>query len=78
MNISPAQETGTRDQVFEELLAAFNTAEERLEAYLARAGESPEPRVRRVLVEQLQQAVWSRYGALCEHLHSRRQGLPEL
>jgi hypothetical protein len=75
MNTSPpAQE----DEVFEDLLAAFNTAEERLEAYLARPGESCEPRVRRVLVEQLRQAVWTHYHALCEHLHSRRQGLPEL
>lgn len=67
-----------RDERFEQLLAAWRTAEQALESYAGESGPCRDPAVRRMISRQLQNIAWRRYGRLCRYVASCRMSLPRL
>lgn len=67
-----------RDERFEQLLAAWRTAEQALEDYACESGFCLDPAVRRLLRRQLQNVALRRYARLCRYVAACRDRLPRL
>lgn len=64
-----------QDARFNQLYAAWRTAEDALAAYIAATVDDVDPAVRRVVVQQLRSVALKRYGTLCRHVSAFRRKL---